>query len=458
MFTISHKMCKIGLSSGSRASPESAPVCKFQIGTDAVLLKLPQTTPRVDGGSPGNPRGCRSLCALRTPRHAYGGPEPFGTGAGILRWEREAGAMLLDYLRAEREKEWKRLRYKLVLDGPSPEDEQQLGPERTREINRTRLQVRFEKFWDLMNERDRPWHFDVVVHLCTALSPYTCERYNSVTAGTMQGILAQRAKAERAVRDLREDCRTLRRRLTAMTIRPGCAVARCFSLSAPSCAGCCGFGCGYRRFGRFLLATPQMARSGRPVSEEQLSQMERLETQISAGSGIAMWQLRRLQAIARATYQDYDYADHVLALLPLLQETKRLSQVARRDMLPVATDLRDELEAFQDDLSERRLSRDQLLAFLEQLRNRYLPAEDDGAWPALTADEEVEWRYPALDYWRTDRRGNDVGHHGGGGDGVGGNDGGGGVADWGRLDSSSSSSSGRYVGGIAPDWEGSTAL
>ncbi len=45
-----------------------------------------------------------------------------------------------------------------------------------------------------MNERDRPWHFDVVVHLCTELSPYSCGAYNSVTAGTMQGILAQRAK------------------------------------------------------------------------------------------------------------------------------------------------------------------------------------------------------------------------------------------------------------------------
>ncbi|GIL58642.1 hypothetical protein Vafri_13646 [Volvox africanus] len=307
MFTLSQKNCRIGLPAGSRASPESVPVCKFQSGTDAVLLKLPQTTTCVDGGPPENSRGCRSLCALRTPRHSYGGPEPFGTGAGILRWEREAGAMLLDYLRAEREKEWKRLRYKLVLDGPGPEDEQQLGPERTSAINRTRLQVRFKKFWDLMNERDRPWHFDVVVHLCTALSPYTCERYNSVTAGTMQGILAQRAKAERAVRDLREDCRTLRRRLTAMTIK--------------------------------------MARSGRPVSEEQLIQMERLETQISAGSGIAMSHLRRLQAIARATYQDYDYADYVSALLPLLQETKRLSQVTRRDMLPAATALRVRLNS-----------------------------------------------------------------------------------------------------------------
>lgn len=51
-------------------------------------------------------------------------------------------------------------------------------------------QVRYKKFWDLMNERDRPWHFDVVVHFCTKLSPYTCERYDSVTASTMQGILA----------------------------------------------------------------------------------------------------------------------------------------------------------------------------------------------------------------------------------------------------------------------------
>ncbi|GIL77023.1 hypothetical protein Vretimale_3259 [Volvox reticuliferus] len=400
MFIISQKVCRIRLPAGSRASPESVSVCEPRSGTDAALLKPQPTTTRFDGCAPAKPQGCGALCALRTPRHAYGGPEPFGTGAGIVRWEREAGAMLLDHLRAEREKEWKRLRYKLVLDGPGPEDEQQLGPERTSAINRTRLQVRFKKFWDLMHERDRPWHFDVVVHLCTALSPYTCERYNSVTAGTMQGILAQRAKAERAVRDLREDCRTLRRRLTAMTLR--------------------------------------MARSGRPVSEEQLSQMERLETQISAGSGIAMWQLRRLQAIARATYQDYDYEDYVRALLPLLQETKQLSQVSRRDMLPAARTLWDELAAFQEDLAERRLSRDQVLAFLERLRNRYLPAADDGAWPDLTADEEVGWRYPPLEYWRTDRRDSGAGRQDGGGDSGGGSPGatdgddgggGGGVAD-----------------------------
>ncbi len=55
-------------------------------------------------------------------------------------------------------------------------------------------QIRFKKFWDLMNERDRPWHYDTILHLCTALSPYTCRTYSSVTAGTMQGILSQRAQ------------------------------------------------------------------------------------------------------------------------------------------------------------------------------------------------------------------------------------------------------------------------
>ncbi|GLC76352.1 hypothetical protein PLESTF_001770300 [Pleodorina starrii] len=341
----------------------------------------PQTTQLCDRfQAAGQSRGCEPPAALRAPRHAYGGPEPFGTGAGVMRWEREAGALLSDHLRVEREKEWKRLRHRLVLNGPGPQEEAALGPQRTQEINLMRLQVRYKKFWDLMNERDRPWHFDVVVHLCTALSPYTCGRYFSVTAGTMQGILAQRAKAERAVRDLREDCRTLQRRLAGMTIR--------------------------------------MARSGRPVSGEQLYQMERLEVQVSAGSGIAEWQLRRMQDIARATYQDTDYADHVAALLPLLQETKLLSDVARREMLPFVRALRDELEAFQDDLDERRLPRDELLRFLDELRDRELPPADRGRWPPLRPDEDVGWRYPPLEYWRASedaRRGSS----GGGGSGAG---------------------------------------
>ncbi|GFR49395.1 hypothetical protein Agub_g11447, partial [Astrephomene gubernaculifera] len=156
-----------------------------------------------------------AAAAVRAPKHAYGGPEPFGTGGGISQWEREATALLRNHLRVEREKEWKRVRHQLIRRGTTPLDEQHLGPERAAEIEQTRLRVRFAKFWGLMHEKDRSWQYDVVVHLCTALSPYSCKRYSSVTAATMQGILAKREKAERAVHEQRAAAGQLRRRMTA---------------------------------------------------------------------------------------------------------------------------------------------------------------------------------------------------------------------------------------------------
>jgi hypothetical protein len=56
------------------------------------------------------------------------------------------------------------------------------------------MQLRFRKFWDLMHEADRPWHYKAVMHLCTRLEPFSCAAYSAITAATMQSVLAQRAK------------------------------------------------------------------------------------------------------------------------------------------------------------------------------------------------------------------------------------------------------------------------
>ncbi|GFR49394.1 hypothetical protein Agub_g11446, partial [Astrephomene gubernaculifera] len=156
-------------------------------------------------------------------------------------------------------------------------------------------------------------------------------------------------------------------------------------------------------------------------------------------------ELRRLRDIARVTYQDRDYVGHVDALLPLLQETEQLGDVARRRMLPELEGLQSELTSLQAALAERQLPRDRLMAFLDQLRNRKLmitccctttttraskesntatgttPDMDEGGraaagtaaaagaaaavevveggWPNLTPDEAVCWRYPPLEYY-----------------------------------------------------------
>ncbi|KAG2431798.1 hypothetical protein HXX76_009293 [Chlamydomonas incerta] len=353
--------------------------------------------------------------ALRGPKHAYGGPEPFGTGTGLLRWQREATALLANELRVEREKEWKRLRHKLVSLPPSrqlprtqnqqqqqqllqnqkqhqgqdqgqgqqvqgerqEQQQQQLQPGRAQaaaavgldeetlqDIERTRMKIRFRKFWDLMHERDRPWHYDAVLHLCTALPPYTCERYAAVTAGTMQGILARRAKAERAVREQRELASSLRRRMAAASL--------------------------------------QMSRTGQPISDEWLAQLRRLAAQLATGGGNAAAALRQLQGAAWSPYRDQDYVDHVAQLLPLLEETEEVGHVALRHLLPALQRLRAETSQLQVAMSDRALARDQVLAALQSLHERRREpgsAADPDSWPPLTEDEAVTWRYPPMPYW-----------------------------------------------------------
>ncbi|KXZ41874.1 hypothetical protein GPECTOR_255g641 [Gonium pectorale] len=353
-----------------------------------------------------------AAAALRVPKHAYGGPEPFGTGAALLRWEREAGSLLYDHLRAEREKEWKRLRHQLIIDRSRALDPGELGPERAAEIELTRLKAQFSRFWDLMNEADRPWHYGVVVHLCTELSPYSCERYRSVTAGTMQGILAQRAKAEKAVRELRNDCARLRRRLIRATLRRTVDISGCFTADAsPALIVFSICTVGYSRtsvasdlMDGWVASRSPMQHTARPESEEGLAQLRLLLAQVSAGGGIVATELRRLQRSARNTFQDLDYSDHVERLLPLLEETRRFAGVVRRVMLRVVEDLQSELLAFEADTAARRLSRDQVLSYLDELRERELAPAVRSRWPALTPDDHVGWRYPPLSYWpRRDR-------------------------------------------------------
>ncbi|PNH04698.1 hypothetical protein TSOC_009103, partial [Tetrabaena socialis] len=220
-------------------------------------------------------------------------------------------------------------------------------------------QVRFRKFWDLMNERARPWHFDAVLHLCAELSPYSCSRYAEATAGTMQGILAQRAMVEKEVRDWRQQVGQLRWRLTR--------------------------------------AVTQMQWSGRPAYDDQLSMLLRMVQQIKANVGITESKLRKLQLAASWTYQDREYEQHVEALLPLLKEADRVCDRCWKTLLPRARALQAELASFQKDMDARRLPRDRALAFLKEVGERQLLSPDD--WPPLTADEAVEWRYPPMPYW-----------------------------------------------------------
>ncbi|KAG2454461.1 hypothetical protein HYH02_001480 [Chlamydomonas schloesseri] len=247
---------------------------------------------------------------------------------------------------------------------PAPTAAVTLDEETQQRIERSRMKIRFRKFWDLMHERDRPWHYDAVLHLCSRLPPYSCGRYAAVTAGTMQRILARRAKAERVVREQRELARALRRRMAAASL--------------------------------------QMSRTGQPISDEWLAQLRRLATQLATGGGNAAAALRQLQGAAWSPYRDQDYIDYVEQLLPLLEETEEVGHVAKHQLLPALQRLRAETARLQATMSARALARDQVLAALASLYERRREpgsAVDPDAWPQLTADEAVEWRYPPMAYW-----------------------------------------------------------
>eukprot|EP00198_Chlamydomonas_reinhardtii_P007843 XP_001697180.1 predicted protein [Chlamydomonas reinhardtii] len=214
-----HALTLAPSSSWKQLRPASARCCGAEHGSlpsaqsvGHCALSASHQGPRTvaGAGSAGARRGHTLVSsALRGPKHANGGPEPFGTGAGLLRGrEPHLG-------QAARQQQGQGL-------GQGQQEQAgaatALDEATVQGIERSRMKIRFRKFWDLMHERDRPWHYGAVLHLCTALPPYSCERYAAVTAGTMQRILARRAKAERGVREQRELARSLRRRMAAASL------------------------------------------------------------------------------------------------------------------------------------------------------------------------------------------------------------------------------------------------
>lgn len=72
-----------------------------------------------------------------------------------MQWGREVQALYRAHDDAERDKEWKRLRYGLVRHASLPLEDESLAPERRAEVERMRVQVRAR-----MSARAR-------VHMCT---------------------------------------------------------------------------------------------------------------------------------------------------------------------------------------------------------------------------------------------------------------------------------------------------
>ncbi|KAG1678878.1 hypothetical protein FOA52_003546 [Chlamydomonas sp. UWO 241] len=164
-------------------------------------------------------------------RRCYGGPAPFGLGMGVVK-PLEAAAWLrpLPDPRADAREQRKRRRMQLLqltrsfgapLDGLSEEEREQ--------VLRGRLKFLLSKFWGLMNEADRPWHFDAVMHLTCRLPKPSRLMYRRVKPSTMQRLLARRERVERAVVGACEDAHKEQRwinRWQAQVLEQGRIISR----------------------------------------------------------------------------------------------------------------------------------------------------------------------------------------------------------------------------------------
>ncbi|GFH10887.1 uncharacterized protein HaLaN_06287 [Haematococcus lacustris] len=56
-------------------------------------------------------------------------------------------------------------------------------------------EVILHRQWDLINERDRPWHRPLLLQLCLLSPPYTRARYCQLKPSSLQRVIASRAKA-----------------------------------------------------------------------------------------------------------------------------------------------------------------------------------------------------------------------------------------------------------------------
>ncbi|KAF6253450.1 hypothetical protein COO60DRAFT_1703798 [Scenedesmus sp. NREL 46B-D3] len=231
------------------------------------------------------------------------------------------------------------------------------------------------QFWGLMNEELRPWHKQVLVRLCFCLPRPACYVYRDMRAGTMQGVLAQRAMLEKAVRaglvELEWQARRLRGWLDVV--------------SREDAHGC--------------------------VAPESLRQAQQELADLKASLGATRSQLAALQGKAR-TYSDTDYAEYASRFEALLLEMQALADVLRQQQAPLVHRMQDAQEAaarralFAPTSAAAAAAQAEAAAAVGAELSRAGPMCRDTARRLSSMRQEMQqqlaWRYPPREYvlWR----------------------------------------------------------
>ncbi|WIA37721.1 hypothetical protein OEZ86_014603 [Tetradesmus obliquus] len=226
-----------------------------------------------------------------------------------------------------------------------------------------------------MNEELRPWHKQVLVQLCFCLPPPACYVYRDMRAGTMQGVLAQRASLEKGVRAGLVELEWQARRLRGWQS----------TVSAKHSPGC--------------------------VAPESLQQAQEELLLLKASLGTTRSQLAALQAKARA-YSDTDYLSYSSTFADLLQEMQAVADVLRQQQAPLVHRMQEVQEAaarralFAPSAAAAAAAQREAAAAVAAELARAGPACKEAMQRLKHMQQEMQqgldWRYPPREYvlWR----------------------------------------------------------
>ncbi|WIA37722.1 hypothetical protein OEZ86_014603 [Tetradesmus obliquus] len=253
-----------------------------------------------------------------------------------------------------------------------------------------------------MNEELRPWHKQVLVQLCFCLPPPACYVYRDMRAGTMQGVLAQRASLEKGVRaglvELEWQARRLRGWQSTRGLVLGCSV-ELVELEWQA-----------RRL-RGWQSTVSAKHSPGCVAPESLQQAQEELLLLKASLGTTRSQLAALQAKARA-YSDTDYLSYSSTFADLLQEMQAVADVLRQQQAPLVHRMQEVQEAaarralFAPSAAAAAAAQREAAAAVAAELARAGPACKEAMQRLKHMQQEMQqgldWRYPPREYvlWR----------------------------------------------------------
>ncbi|KAJ9507784.1 hypothetical protein QJQ45_019309, partial [Haematococcus lacustris] len=160
-----------------------------------------------------------------------------------------------------------------------------------------KLRVILHRQWDLINERDRPWHRPLLLQLCLLSPPHTRARYCQLKPSSLQRVIASRAKVEKVLHELHQQALLIDRR-TASQLH-------------------------------------QVRLGGRVLSPASLQEAQELVRRMAWQLRSTRYALLQAQHFARHTLSDADYlayAQH--QLLPVVEEVEAFCSHYQEQVAP----------------------------------------------------------------------------------------------------------------------------